>query len=391
MASGKKKWSAVGAARSARQGRIATVEFLRTARLARECHASKLIATYQIHLKHLRRKKAATFALLAAMGYRPPFPEDWLEITELVISDEARYLSEAEIYILSPQMCDVVVAAALTLTTDDLQLLDEDDLPSQTGMLVLPHPLLIRTIVGDLSDDRVYTWRVPSHIPRAAKRGREEIPAVRTSAYNDTFGPVRPDSFVELSRVARAEGTPLPPFMLDAIRCVPFRFEPAARHRDDARNYVAAAHSVGAERRERLATEGKDETRVIGDYTPGAEIEDADNSFTPRFLYAFWRLCEQRIAEVTAAEVKHSAKVLADRAGVSPEVRVVELRQPHRAPANETPGGREWHHRWPVRMHRVRQWYPSEGRHKVIYRGPYIKGPADKPLLGGEVIRGMTR
>jgi len=28
-----------------------------------------------------------------------------------------------------------------------------------------------------------------------------------------------------------------------------------------------------------------------------------------------------------------------------------------------------------VRMHEVRQWYPSEQRHKPIYRGPYIRGP----------------
>jgi hypothetical protein len=35
-------------------------------------------------------------------------------------------------------------------------------------------------------------------------------------------------------------------------------------------------------------------------------------------------------------------------------------------------------------------WYPSEQTHKVIYRGPHIKGPADMPLLGGEVVRAMT-
>ena len=44
-----------------------------------------------------------------------------------------------------------------------------------------------------------------------------------------------------------------------------------------------------------------------------------------------------------------------------------------------------------VRMHKVRHWYPTEQRHKIIYRGPYVKGPADKPLLGGEVVRSMTR
>jgi hypothetical protein len=42
-------------------------------------------------------------------------------------------------------------------------------------------------------------------------------------------------------------------------------------------------------------------------------------------------------------------------------------------------------------MHRVRQWYPAEQQHKVIYRGPYIKGPEGKPLLRGETVRGLVR
>ena len=49
-----------------------------------------------------------------------------------------------------------------------------------------------------------------------------------------------------------------------------------------------------------------------------------------------------------------------------------------------------WNHRWVVRMHKVRQWYPSEQRHNMIYRGPYVKGPEDKPLLWGEVVRRLT-
>lgn len=35
--------------------------------------------------------------------------------------------------------------------------------------------------------------------------------------------------------------------------------------------------------------------------------------------------------------------------------------------------------------------YPSEQCHKVPYRGPYVKGPADKPLLDGETVRGLVR
>ena len=41
----------------------------------------------------------------------------------------------------------------------------------------------------------------------------------------------------------------------------------------------------------------------------------------------------------------------------------------------------------PVRIHKVRQYYPSEGVHKVIFRGPYIEGPDGAPLLvGGKAL-----
>jgi len=41
--------------------------------------------------------------------------------------------------------------------------------------------------------------------------------------------------------------------------------------------------------------------------------------------------------------------------------------------------------------HKVRQWYPAQHRHRIILRGPYVKGPADKPLLDGTVVRALVR
>jgi hypothetical protein len=43
-------------------------------------------------------------------------------------------------------MCDVATAAALTLNREDLQQLGEEDLPSPTGLVILPHPLLVRAV-----------------------------------------------------------------------------------------------------------------------------------------------------------------------------------------------------------------------------------------------------
>ncbi len=74
------------------------------------------------------------------------------------------------------------------------------------------------------------------------------------------------------------------------------------------------------------------------------------------------------------------ARVVAEKAGVAPDVRVIEVRPRDRAPTDDEPTTRDWQHRWVVRMHKVRQWYPTEQRHRVLYRGPFIKGPADKPL-----------
>jgi hypothetical protein len=49
-------------------------------------------------------------------------PRGWDEAAETVVSDEARYLADADLYVLTPRMLDVVVAAAATLTRRDLEL-----------------------------------------------------------------------------------------------------------------------------------------------------------------------------------------------------------------------------------------------------------------------------
>ncbi|MEV5718753.1 hypothetical protein AB0L41_33115 [Amycolatopsis mediterranei] len=60
----------------------------------------------------------------------------WVEAAEQVGTDEAGYLAEADLYVLGPEMCDVVIAAAQSLATDDLDLLTGDNLPSLTGLVL---------------------------------------------------------------------------------------------------------------------------------------------------------------------------------------------------------------------------------------------------------------
>lgn len=391
---GKKTWTLNGSARFARDARIATVAHLRDAEVARKWHARKLMRAWDVHMAIVGDESSATVMLLGGLGYEPPYPPHWYATADRLLSDEARFLAEADLYVLTPQMCDVVVAAALSLTVKDLELLDPDDLAGRSGLVVLPYPLLLTTVGGNLGDDRAYAWHSPAAYAVPDLEGVHRRDAVHIAVFHDTQGPVRPPTFVQFAREAHEAGTPLPPLLLDGVRNVPFHSSGDA---DAAFEGLSrAARQVDGQARERYAAFGLDENRVDeerldGEYVSGDPIDDVDDLFAVKFLYAFWRLCEQRITDLQPAPAGHAAGLAAQRAGVSPEVRVVRLRQAERTGDPAEPSGRQWHHKWVVRMHKVRQWYPSEQRHKVIYRGPYIKGPDDKPLLGGETVRGLVR
>ncbi|TCC64751.1 hypothetical protein E0H73_10355 [Kribbella pittospori] len=393
----KKGWTAAGAARAAREHRTTTAEFLRRAPIARIDRAQRLVDAFELHRSHVGgHEEAAALMLITGLGYPETWqPEHWYEIGETVIDDEAVDLAKADLYILSPQMVDVITAAASSLTEDDLTLLRADDLPCRTGVLVLPRPLLVKTPNGNISDDRAFLWRgpIPMSIPDPATGAFVSKPAVKISTYYDRNGPVEADSFREFAAQARAEGTPLPPLMLDGIQCYPFEFVPSSAQLRNLDAWADNARQSGTAQRRWEEEHGYQENVVLGDYVSGDEIDDPDGRFMLRFLYAFWRLCDQSIAQISEAEVNHSARVTAARVQAPPEVRVVELRSARSASSDADDGESldRWNHRWVVRMHKVRQWYPSEQRHKVIYRGPYVKGPADKPLIGGEIVRSVTR
>lgn len=189
-----------------------------------------------------------------------------------------------------------------------------------------------------------------------------QLPAVRIASYHDAHGPVRPDTFLQLATQARAQGTPLPPLLPDAMRCLPLGVQATEDQVRSHQEFGVTARDIGGTARGESERLGLDENRIVGEYVPGTEVEDNDALFTARFLCAFWRLCEQRIAVTSPAETGHSPRILAERAGVSPDVRIVRLRRIEQTrDEGNADTGREWHHRWAVRMHKVRQWYPSRG------------------------------
>lgn len=205
-----KPWSVARAARLARDARLTTARFLGEAPIARQWQASKLAAAYQAKLDHLgaQHRREAAALLLTGLGYPESWaPESWMDAAGQVLTDVSGNLTGADLYVLSPQMCDAVVAAAQTLTLDDLSLLSVDDLPSPSGLLLLPQPLMVTSINGASGDERAYQWHTPMQMPLVpeGKRQWEHHSAVRLSVYHDTHGPVQPDSFRDLARQAHVK------------------------------------------------------------------------------------------------------------------------------------------------------------------------------------------
>ena len=368
MAAGKqrkKTWSLAAAARAARQARIAAVRYMREAAIEREWHAAVLSYGHQARAAHADDPDGARALLFATMGYRPPYPDGWDQASAVMLADEARYLACVDLYVLTPQMLDVVIAAAQPLTFTDLALLRDDDLPSPSGTVILPRPLITRHPSGSWHQDIAFTWRSPSQVPlpRGMGFGRAELPAVRMSGYTTATRPSR-----DFTKAARAQRVALPPMLLDVIWSLPLHPGTPGQAHDDYDHRAAALRQLNAaywQDEARNREEGEDLGQAAGEYASGAILDqDPDGTLGSRFLYAFWRLCEQQIGAVQAAPAGHSAQVTGARAGVNPHVRVVALRRagPSSRPAAEA-GPHQWHHHWVVRMHKVRQWYPSLQQH----------------------------
>jgi hypothetical protein len=98
---------------------------------------------------------------------------------------------------------------------------------------------------------------------------------------------------------------------LDAVRCLAFQTEGPADPQAPQRLVRAAQAVDGAYRRSAEAM-GQNEGRVVGEYASGNQIDDVDDTFTLRFLYAFWRLSEQRIASIEPVQTNHAARVIAE-------------------------------------------------------------------------------
>lgn len=197
-------------------------------------------------------------------------------------------------------------------------------------------------------------------------------------------------------------------WMADGDRVVFTIFAPAGPYREWAASYSPqAGRDASLVTAGRLVFRGRGPTLPLdGPDTPWERLDFGDNEEATRILLATLILIRQPVEarrslhEVEDVAPSRASQKRIQRAGGDPTrtVRTITLRQALRPTGRDDAAGdhtrRIYRHRWFVKAHRARQYYPSRGEHQTIWRGPYLVVPPgceDAPILGGDRVNVLRR
>lgn len=112
----------------------------------------------------------------------------------------------------------------------------------------------------------------------------------------------------------------------------------------------------------------------------------------PRWLTTYWTMMNQTVVVSSREPAERLTARRVRRYKIPEHVTVVQLRRRESDKEHVGETSVEWQHRWMVRGH-WRNQPCGEGRHDVkrIWIHPFIKGPADKPLIQTEKVYALTR
>lgn len=324
--------------------------------------------------------------VLGKLGMRPPWPPEPEAAADWQLAEDLELLRSGALIVISPSAHASVVAAAATLEPGDMSTLVRDrDVVTPSGLLVLPEPVVCVNRTGSLSDTAAFGWQfITQHqtLPTSQYQG------VRVSTFMDRDGPVQPADWRTAVAHARKTGSPLPRLVPDGMYGM--RGDGAVTAADDGTVEALSVQHKELQSALKHAAAWRDEAvQEVGEWD-GGRVEDPNDDFACRYMFAFWRLVAQGVTTAQPVVPLQAGRRAAVGEPYDPAVRVIRLARQlpgQRSDKGEQGAGmRAYHHRWPVRMHKVRQWYPSSQEHRLIWRGPYIKGPADAPLMMGEKV-----
>lgn len=389
------QWSATNAARRLVDLRDATIEQCQAVADAPSdafnpyllIRCSEDSTAFEHHLERLNdrgRKAVYAAASMSGLGGIPDGTDEfWRENARALLRRESQELRVAEGYVTSPAMHLTTLAAVNTLAAEDVSKIEWGDLPAEHGFVLFPQPVLLQLDptqpILDIAGLSWFTGQAWSLDPRTGRRNTHTAVTVR--AWIDIDGPVKNPEFDHVRTIAKRAGVAVPALMIGGSHSfVPY--QSAAQFRDVegiGEFYRYAAHAGGP---------GMADGVTVAEVTDVPEVQTRPvTEWSQAYLLAFWRLAAQRIAAISPfrdglpGDAPHRDHH---------DTRVVQLRA-FSAQSDSGDSGRQYQHRWIVRMHKVNQWYPSEQVHRIIWRGPYIKGPEHAPLLVGEKVQALVR
>lgn len=268
-----------------------------------------------------------------------------------------RALLMSSVYAARPDTVDLVTAAAETVPYHPV--LSGDELPTKYGFVRLAKPFTIRDVRDrDIRVHAVQWW--PTSVRLQHPGGEQQAAAVAYVIWSRSD-----DMEDDYSKLAQAEG--------DVAALWKWPLSLSGMYPADQ-----AAFDVS-----RLDVDGPLITLRVRE-------EDWAGSALTRWLLSWWMVVKEQMIEVTEEVAPRSGRRRFARAGGGvlspPTVNVVDLRRRDRTPSVGTGPGVDWSHRWTVRPHWRRQWYPSLAQHKLKLINGYVKGPEDKPLVARPTV-----
>lgn len=257
-----------------------------------------------------------------------------------------RWINQSPLYAVEEEVAALIQVGAESMPEQKLL---QSDLPSRSGMLLLPRP------VGVLDKNlNVYPISGVFWLPAVGEsvdRG-ERNPGIMTVHFTTNNDLARDD--YEWPKVH----PDFPPLTILHIMFLPFGTE--------------------------MVTE-----------TGTAPEADASIRRFIKHLQSFWAFVQQKVVEVETTQMPRPIRKRAEKQDrkVS-ELKVVRLRRLARESVKPAPeGGKEihWSHRWVVRGHWRNQFYASLNDHRAVWIYPFIKGPTEKPLRMRKTIFDVRR
>lgn len=335
---------------------------------------------------------ANMYALMIEAGrqpIRPPGPAG--RVGQLLATTEADRLTRADLWHVDGDLADLVDAAYPTMPPFAPR---AHDLPGRNGFVTFARPLT--SMIRDaIPADRLFAEALDTPTPEGGDVDPADVEAMRSALLAVTTGEVRIVAAswgpVEESALAvHAGGWPAGAVWM-SFYSMPVSVQDRSILDSLGADFAAAHRSM-------MPTLAIDNELVMGWHPDGVDptpwlinvTTGGTAAWGAAVMTAFLLSRQGNVAEQTDLPVPRPERRRYTRAGL-PEpgpVRVLRLRRTvrDRVPQGTGTSGREYRHRWVVRGYWRNTWYPSIKMHRPQWIAPYLAGPPDKPLLGGDKV-----